>query len=1199
MKKILLPIGLILLSGLTYAQTSPTDTQNYIQTRLYLEPVTSTSTSAKQLNTVQYFDGLGRLKQTVNVKASPLGRDVVTPVVYDEFGRQNRDYLPIPQESTTNGSIYPQVTGLNPYPVTDPSGIYDGDKIFTDKQLEYSPLNRILSQKQVGSAWNDKPIQFDYDVNTDGEVKKYVATFNYATFESLIKVSTSYGTGQLYKNSVIDEDGNKTIEFKNGKGQVILVRKMLNATESTDTYYVYNNYDQLAYVLSPKAVDQIKNLSIDTTIPDIALNNLCYQYRYDNENRLVEKKLPGKGWEYMVYDKADRLIMTQDANLNAQGKWLFTKYDQFGRPVYSGIIVGGTRESMQSQAGPIVIAESRNATGFTKNGMQIYYTNNLFYEFETVLSINYYDIYPTGTPAFIPTIPNQSAVLTDNMSLGLNTKSLALASYVKNIEDDNWTKNYSYYDTKGRVIGTHSVNHLGGYTQTESKLDFSGVPQQTITRHKRLSSDAERLITETFEYDAQNRLKVHKHKIDNNPQEEILAQNEYNELSRLTTKKVGGTALGIGLQEVNYAYNIRGWMTQINNPTSLGNDLFGYKINYNLVEGMETPHSDYLDLKVKPKFNGNIAEVSWRTATTPNDNLRRYGYVYDGLNRLQAGFYQKDTNPSAQEYFEKIDYDLNGNISHLKRSGALTQNYVIAEAFDNLTYNYQDNDNSNRLSTVTDSSINYGGYPEVQGTTIGYDLNGNMTSHEDKGILELKYNHLNLLEKLIFSSTYMIRNYVTGEYEIKNVKVDHTYGADGTKRRKKYTYFAPKNSTERTTTTDYLDGFQYTVNYLGTVSLDLVPTAEGYFDFKSNWYIYNYTDHLGNVRLSYRKDYLGNAYPVDENNYYPFGLKHEGYNNSGGNAAYQYKYNGKELQLESGMYDYGARMYMPDLGRWGVVDPLAETSRRWSPYTYAYNNPIRFIDPDGRQNEDWVKRGNQIFFDASVTGTAQVQEKYGENAQSITGYNVTKNGITTSYELGQDGSITTNFADIVTATKSVYQSDNIETGAATILGSKGSDPGYIRATPDNPFANPSSQLAYNGLVAFQITGSAIASEFVAAKTGLTFLSAFGGQGVSLSRNGIGGTYSLMTEAEISVGPALFGKKFGKHGVEDFGLTNDAVGRSMYLDGIENTFLNGTIKQIPAGIKPHGGETHFLQNGNLLRVNSGQFRSYYPLDPTKL
>ncbi|TLX24037.1 hypothetical protein FE904_19150, partial [Chryseobacterium indologenes] len=104
---------------------------------------------------------------------------------------------------------------------------------------------------------------------------------------------------------------------------------------------------------------------------------------------------------------------------------------------------------------------------------------------------------------------------------------------------------------------------------------------------------------------------------------------------------------------------------------------------------------------------------------------------------------------------------------------------------------------------------------------------------------------------------------------------------------------------------------------------------------------------LGNVRLSYMNSGSG-VEIIEESNYYPFGLKHEGYNTSVGNAAYQYKYNGKELQ-ESGMYDYGARFYMPDIGRWGVVDPLAETSRRWNPYTYAYDNPIMFIDPDGRE----------------------------------------------------------------------------------------------------------------------------------------------------------------------------------------------------------------------------------------------------------
>ncbi|BEV03451.1 RHS repeat-associated core domain-containing protein [Chryseobacterium gambrini] len=125
---------------------------------------------------------------------------------------------------------------------------------------------------------------------------------------------------------------------------------------------------------------------------------------------------------------------------------------------------------------------------------------------------------------------------------------------------------------------------------------------------------------------------------------------------------------------------------------------------------------------------------------------------------------------------------------------------------------------------------------------------------------------------------------------------------------------------------------------------------------RNNQYIYQYKDHLGNTRVSFGKNSAGVLEIVDANDYYPFGMNHLKSGNSffGSSSYKNYKYNGKELQTESGMYDYGARFYMADIGRWGVVDPLAETSRRWSIYTYAFNNPIRFIDPDGRSGKDII-----------------------------------------------------------------------------------------------------------------------------------------------------------------------------------------------------------------------------------------------------
>ncbi len=1030
MKKIIIPIG-VLMMGSIQAQLS--NTENYIQTKTYLDY--NGITPIKSSETVQYFDGLGRPKQIVNVKASPLGRDVVTPIEYDQFGRQAKDYLPVPQSGTLDGAIAQD-------PLANATNTpYGSEKIFGENIFENSPLNRIQQQIQVGNDWIGKPVNFGYDVNTvDDAVRKFtiVTTWENGATKSVLGENWLYTDGQLYKNTITDEDGNKTIEFKNGKGQLIMVRK----EDGSSTYYIYNEYDQLVFILPPMA-SMRGDIATNTTKHD----ELCYQYRYDGKKRLVEKKLPGKGWEYMVYDKTDRLILTQDANNRSLGTWYMTKYDALGRVAYTGILKdSNSRINIQNQIADLIIYDERDSTGIVRNGMTLYYTN-VYFNVDTLLTVNYYDSYPpySFNPPLPSTIQGEPVLTASPSPGGKSTKGFPVMNLVKNIEDDNWTRKYIYYDTKGRAIGTHSINHLGGYTKTESQLDFAGVPKMTITRHKRLDSDVERVITETFDYDNQNRLLTHKHQIDNDPVE-ILTQNTYNELSQLSNKKTGNN-----LQSIDYAYNIRGWMTQINDPSNLGTDLFGYKLKYQIPESPSTT----------ARFNGNISESDWKTA---NDGvLRRYTYQYDALNRLQAAKYQKPNSTviETNAYNESVTYDLNGNIQTLLRFGGIDNNSGMK--IDDINYTYE----GNQLVDIWDSSGNSLGLDG--GDTVGYDANGNMTTDGAHLIDSIKYNHLNLPNSIEKQIEYF----------------EYLYSADGTRLSSFH------NITEigQIIHTEYLDGFQYKDGIL-----QFVPTSEGYYSLTDNKYVYNYSDHLGNIRLSYTKN-GAEVQILEENNYYPFGLKHTGYNSSANNSSYNYKYNGKELQ-ETGMYDYGARFYMPDIGRWGVVDPLAEQMRRHSPYNYAFNNPIRFIDPDGRQGMDWVhnRQTNQIYWnnDATSQATAGANETYLGKSGTYT----TESGSTTM--LNSDKTFTNNSMlgglGIANNLDPLIKAGDMGPAMSVAAFGTPDNGSYIRATPDNPFANPSSQLAYNGLIGMQMAASGIAMEAALGVVGIT-------GGLSLSTTG--------------------------------------------------------------------------------------------------
>ena len=953
MKKLLILFGFLSVT-LSEAQTA---TENYISTTNCLNEDCTKKTYA-----VQYFDLLGRPKQVVNVQASPTGKDVVTHIEYDQYGRRVKDYLPVPQLSSSGGSYYSGPLGV--YPTT-----YGDEKIYTEKVVENSPLNRILQQTSVGKAWNSKPVQLGYDTNKVQEVYQYLISTSWenGATKSILSLppSETYPSGQLYKNTIKDEDGIETIEFKNTKGQTILVRKIMSSTVHVDTYYVYNEYGQLVFILPPEAIHK--------TITDDLLNNLCYQYRYDTMGRQVEKKIPGKGWEYIVYDKQNRIVATQDANLKEKGQWMYAKYDQFGRVAYTGINTGGTRAAEQAEADTFGSnnVDRGDVIYFYRQGMGVYYgSSDLTYPksptWVTLLSLNYYDTYPAVVPsgAEVPNIIAGQKVLKQlgQSTSSVNTKGLPLASYVKNIEDDSWTKNLMYYDEKARKIGAFTENHLGGYTRTELELDFSGIVKQSKAYHKRLITDTEKVITQTYTYDAQNRLLVHKHQIDTNPVE-ILTQNEYNELSQVKNQKLGGTNIAQPLQSIDYNYNIRGWLTKINDPSNLNGKLFGYEMKY----------TNPINTNVSSgKFNGSITEVDWNNAS--ENVLKRYNYTYDALSRLKDAVYSEPNAsvPFNNNYNEYLTYDLNGNIKTLKRN-AFPVIGTTATQVDDLVYEYT----GNRLTKVTENALNDTGY-EGGNNTISYDLNGNMKDMLDKGIQSIGYNYLNL------SDEYSTVQNNFGQ--IVNGYTNYLYRADGTKLRKTFSYTPPRGSTS-TQITDYLDGFQYSYFEGGGIcmtcrsenayevqayknvfdpnipikpewKLDFVVTAVGFYSFTENRYIYQYRDHLGNSRVTFAKNSEGVPEITDTNNYYPFGLNHtggNGLNSSNFGSLYSYKYNGKELE-KTGMFDYGWRQYMPDLGRWNGVDQLSEAYTSTSPFAYVANNPISRRDPDGR----WMDEAGHI-----------------------------------------------------------------------------------------------------------------------------------------------------------------------------------------------------------------------------------------------
>ncbi|GAB2808986.1 DUF6443 domain-containing protein [Ferruginibacter profundus] len=887
-------VAAVLFTSQVYAQQA----LNYVRTWDARIPITDATTMSSRpvtevLQTTGYVDGLGRPLQTVVkqgslVTASAVSGDMVSTNVYDVFGREVQKFLPYTAASTDGL--------LKASPITEQAAFYNsqlsgqGENYFySNSDVEASPLNRPVKSYAAGNSWvgSGRGTSMQYLNNTTADdVKIWIV--NSAGSYSI--GSQPYADGLLVETHTTDEQGHQVVEYKDKEGKVILKKVQVDNTVGESytgwlcTYYIYDIYNNLRLVIPPKAVVQLINNSwvLSTTV----MNELCFRYEYDGSNRMSIKKVPGAAEVFMVYDKWDRLVLTQDGNLRSSNNWIFTKYDYLGRPVITGFYNNTTttgQAAMQTYVNS-QMPGSGPATFESLTGTGIGYTTTVSFpslSSPQLLSISFYDNYNWATGSSY----SSSFATKDNSNDGLfystsgslyaqpltassKTKGMVTGTvtYILNSGTNQKLVSSIFCDDRGRALQSKTDNISGGIDIATTQYNFSGQSLMSVTEHKKTATSASiKTITKT-EYDPLGRLlQVKKQLIQTGgvqTPEKIIVKNEYDALGQLKRKILAPEFnSNAGLEKLNYDYNIRGWLLGVNKDYIAGtntNSYFGMELAYD-----KTTAANAGTYYNNPQYNGNIAGTLWKSK---GDGVnRQYDFTYDNVNRLlRADFKQNNADYSWNNYLvnynmkmgDGIDYnsayDENGNIKQMQQWGLKIN---ASEQIDNLHYTYYAN--TNKLQNVIDfkdlattklgdfrtsaNHIQYGikspitteaAYTTSGGsiTDYGYDVNGNMITDRNKDLA----GSVGVDQLTGGAITYNHLNLPSVITVAGKGNITYTYDAAGNKLRKttvennvSVTAGGSPYTVTVTTTTDYVAGFVYeSKNYNNTT----VYNALGYAD---------------------------------------------------------------------------------------------------------------------------------------------------------------------------------------------------------------------------------------------------------------------------------------------------------------------------------------------------------------------------------
>ena len=907
------------------------------------------------IQTTQYMDGLGRPIQVVvkqgSMATGAAATDIVSPIFYDEFGREQYKFLPYGELTANNGSFK-----QNPFQVQNfvllQTSTQNESYFYSKTNIEPSPLNRPTDSYAPGKSWagseanldpsQRRNVQMKYFINTaidavhiwtvtDNTIIAAIGAYSntIVTGPTSIGVLGSYASnaiypaGELYKNITIDEHKKQVIEFKDKEGKVILKKVQLTATADDGTgssylgwlctYYIYDDFGNLRCVIQPKGVEQLPALNWVLTDPTI-LAEQCFRYEYDQRNRMVKKKVPGAGEVCMVYDGRDRLVMTQDANMRIQQKWMCTSYDELNRPTSTGLITDAVNYNNLNTH--LVLAYSiigypfLNDYAVKEELSTTFYDNyNWLTNYTSGLTPTYSTAYDTYFQPTSNTWPYAQANSQTNTGQQVVLKGLVTGGRTKVLGTNTYLYSVAYYNDKGRTIQSQNTNITGGIDIVTTQYSWAGQPLVMIQKMDKQGGNAQTsVVVSQLTYDALGRLVKTEKKLSNTlvnanamPAYKTIAENQYNKLGQLVSKKLAPIFnSGAGLETENFEYNIRGWLLGMNRDYAKDNatNYFGFDLGYDKADNKIIGNQTYAN----PQYNGNIEGMVWKSKG--DGEKRKYDFGYDPANRLMKADFTQYTggalNQNAGVNFNvkmgdgtllpdgSLDctkaYDANGNILQMQQWGWKISGSV---QIDNIRYTYLLG--SNKLKSVTDFNndalTNLGDFksnathPQTsvkQGLTASssqsqfdaitdysYDINGNLNLDNNKAISSITYNHLNLPSVIT----------VTGKGTIT-----YTYDAGGNKIKKLTTDNSAAGKTITTTTT-YVGGIVYeskntvptdvnSPDY--TDKLQFIGHEEGRIRFKeavgstaaSFQYDYMLKDHLGNVRMVLTEEQQQDIYPA-------------------------------------------------------------------------------------------------------------------------------------------------------------------------------------------------------------------------------------------------------------------------------------------------------------------------------------------------